>query len=384
MKQLNPTTYELEIENEKIEIGKKDSPDFLPYVKLKRWGEECSIDVGFKTTVKKAPVVEDDKVKWKDQDLECHFYDKDGSFELETVLKKRPTSNKLEFFIDSDNLDFTYQPPLTQEEIGEGDIRPDNIVGSYAVYHKTKGGTHRGQSQAEKYKCGKAFHIYRPEAADNTGAKTWCSLSIDGGTLTVEIPQDFLDNATYPVIIDPTFGYETAGGSWATIENTIRGSKWAISEDGNAGKLTVYMSALQHNVKAAIYDNASNLVAGTNEELIDVTGGSWFDFIYSVPQSLTASAEYYLVVWSQRTSGGSLVTYDAGTGYRDSQTYGSWPDPANFNSDSRKYSIYCTYEPDDLGASSGSAVVGARYGKKIYTLRLGVESGTGQFKLTLQ
>lgn len=150
MKQLNPTTYELEIENEKIEIGKKDSPDFLPYVKLKRWGEECSIDVGFKTTVKKAPVVEDDKVKWKDQDLECHFYDKDGSFELETVLKKRPTSNKLEFFIDSDNLDFTYQPPLTQEEIGEGDIRPDNIVGSYAVYYKTKGGTHRGQSQAEK------------------------------------------------------------------------------------------------------------------------------------------------------------------------------------------------------------------------------------------
>lgn len=64
-----------------------------------------------------------------------------------------------------------------------------------------------------EYKTGKAFHIYRPKAIDANGVEQWCSLDIKDGILTVIIPQNFLNKALYPVIVDPTFGYTSAGAS---------------------------------------------------------------------------------------------------------------------------------------------------------------------------
>ena len=40
------------------------------------------------------------------------------------------------------------------------------------------------------------------------------------GRMTVTVPQNFLDKAVYPVIIDPTFGYATIGNSEDRTNNS--------------------------------------------------------------------------------------------------------------------------------------------------------------------
>src|SRR3990167_10044130 len=145
-------------------------------------------------------------MEWKDVREEVHAYPiNNENFEIEIILKDRPDINTFDFTIDgADNLDFFYQPPLTQKEIDEGASRPDNVIGSYAVYHKTKANHRVGSIN---YATGKAFHIYRPKATDANGAEVWAELNYPNGTLTVTVPQKFLDDAVYPVRVDPTFGY---------------------------------------------------------------------------------------------------------------------------------------------------------------------------------
>jgi hypothetical protein len=65
----------------------------------------------------------------------------------------------------------------------------------------------------QNYKTGKLCHIYRPWAEDAKGQRVWCDLTIDADVMTITVPQDFLDSAAYPVLVDPTFGYTTHGAS---------------------------------------------------------------------------------------------------------------------------------------------------------------------------
>ena len=63
----------------------------------------------------------------------------DGGFEIEIALDEAPASNVFDFQIErAADLDFFYQPELTAEEIAEGAVRPENVVDSCAVHHKTK------------------------------------------------------------------------------------------------------------------------------------------------------------------------------------------------------------------------------------------------------
>lgn len=126
------------------------------------------------------------KAKWEDEEFEFELEAWDvcegGSLELKWTLKSS-TLNSFSFPIATENLKFYYQPPLTQEEIDEGAFQPDNVTGSYAVYHESK--------MNNEYKAGKAFHIYRPKAIDNLGNEVWCDLNITDDVLTVTIPQEF-------------------------------------------------------------------------------------------------------------------------------------------------------------------------------------------------
>jgi hypothetical protein len=58
----------------------------------------------------------------------------DGGFEIEIC----PT-NAFRFAIEeTEDFDFFYQPKLTAEEIAEGAVRTENVVGSYAANRETK------------------------------------------------------------------------------------------------------------------------------------------------------------------------------------------------------------------------------------------------------
>ncbi len=198
-----------------VEVGDRKQSDFYPQVKIKRWMNECNFSARLKTEHKNPKVVEEDgKIKWKDGDIEAHFYEleadgeqlEEGGLEFEIVYHKKPKSNVVEFTIQTKGLRFLYQPELTQKERDEGCTRPENVVGSYAVYHKTK--------RHNKYKTGKAFHIFRPHVVDSDGNEAWADLHIDtvSEIMSIAVPQDFLDSAVYPVLVDPTLGW-TGNGS---------------------------------------------------------------------------------------------------------------------------------------------------------------------------
>jgi hypothetical protein len=61
----------------------------------------------------------------------------DDGFEFETTLREK--SNVFAFPIeDAQDLDFFDQPKLSPEEIAEGTVRSENVIGSFAVYPRTK------------------------------------------------------------------------------------------------------------------------------------------------------------------------------------------------------------------------------------------------------
>src|SRR4030042_1498594 len=195
---------------------------------------------------------EGEKVKFNTPKISFEMYDvpstanDEGSYKYFLYLNEPPATNKIEFDIETSGLDFFYQPELTQQEIDDGCIRPPEIVGSYAVYHQTKGGMN--DSAGKEYKVGKAFHIYRPHIIDAEGTETWGNLHIENGIYSVEIPQDFLDTAVYPIKSNDTFGYTTVGtyyslviaaeGSGTYNQSSTMGRAFNLSVDATLTKIS--------------------------------------------------------------------------------------------------------------------------------------------------
>jgi hypothetical protein len=96
----------------------------------------------------------------------------------------------------AEDFDFLRQP----------DFVPDPFLkGSYAVYKKE---TLIGEG------TGKLCHIHRPEIIDARGRRCWGDLSIVGNCLCITIPEKWLAEAAYPVVVDPTIGTTTVGSQY--------------------------------------------------------------------------------------------------------------------------------------------------------------------------
>ena len=118
----------------------------------------------------------------------------DGSFEYDCILKKEPDTNVISLLMEgAEKYDFFRQP----------DFVPDPFLkGSYAVYNKE---TLNGEG------TGKLCHINRPLIIDARGRKVWGDLSIVNNELRITIPEQWLSEAKYPVLVDPTIGTTTVG-----------------------------------------------------------------------------------------------------------------------------------------------------------------------------
>ena len=140
-----------------VEIGdSKDNTKMYPQAKIMRWDNEVNLSVRYKDSDTSQPIVgtKGDVIEWVKGDKEVHIYEKpeideDGGLEIEVVLKEKPISNIIEFSIETKGLEFFYQPELEDSEVEElaqregitlleakRKCRPENVVGSYAVYHK--------------------------------------------------------------------------------------------------------------------------------------------------------------------------------------------------------------------------------------------------------
>jgi hypothetical protein len=120
-------------------------------------------------------------------------------FEYDIILNKEPESNRLYLAIQGwEGFDFFRQPD---------NLGPDILRGSYAVYKK------EGVINAPAYHVGtgKLCHIHRPRIIDARGRRVWGDIWIDRGVMTMIIPEWWLADAKYPVVVDPVVGSSVAG-----------------------------------------------------------------------------------------------------------------------------------------------------------------------------
>lgn len=280
----------------------------------------------------------------------------DDAFEFAITLKEQPDSNVIPLTVTTKGLDFTYQPSLTVEERFDS-TRPQHVIGSYAAYHKTK--------MNNEYQTGKAFHIYRPWAEDANGNRVWCEFDPDWDyendqPLNITVPQDFLDNATYPVLIDPTFGYTSAGGSAyaAAVTNRILAlDTTSAPTDGVIDSIAIYRSVTSSSSgtsrwKTALYDSSGNFIEGTTEKTSTVAIAAAWETTSALNSTSFASGSMWITMWGVQASYTWPVTYyDTGTsaGFdKGSVNYvngnGGWPNPLTAGSDvNYKFSFYVNY-----------------------------------------
>lgn len=354
MQKLNNTFIKEIVSNPKrrvdFELGDIKQPDFYPQFKTKHWDNEANFSIRLKEDDYQGKVKEKNgRIEWQKGVKIARFYElqgfEDGGFEFEVELSEKPETNILEFTIQTKGLDFFYQPELSAEEIAEGAIRPDDIVGSYAVYHKTR----KGDFKDKQYKTGKAFHIYRPYVVDYNGIKEWCSINISEelGILTISIPQTYLDNAAYPIIIDPTFGYTTIGGTYtSSASDNVYVSEFSLGESGDITKITKYggtNTGTQNHVAAIYTNSAGTPVTRQGDGTVTSLGTTlqWNDLPY--PSAVSLAAGTYHLGFSNQTN--TAYQYDVAGAYdRDSNMY---PAPASWvatsGSGARTISVYATY-----------------------------------------
>lgn len=387
-KQINPyndkgTHYELARtsdipQGERVEIAKDKAQ-----MTLKGWNDEYAITItpivptapSFGATVDAVDQVFDvpasrpllsKKMEYRSGDVTAFIEPKsDSEFDIDFTLHSKPDTNVFTYKIDgAEEFDFFYQPELTPEEIEEGSDRPENVVGSYAVYHKTKAHHRVGDTN---YATGKVYHIYRPKAFDADGAETWAELSYANGALSVTVPQKFMDDAVYPVRVDPTFGYTTAGGtelqgySSASAAIGQMASQLTASSGDTITSYSVYSrwlgvgggSAISFSAYTVVSSNPDTRLATITTIAIGDTTAQWRTTA-TVSQALSNGTTYCIGISAETDSDSGGIWYDAGSapGRINSTltTLAASFSPTGTDS-GRHYSIYATYTASGGGAT---------------------------------
>ena len=340
------------------------SDKFVPNINFSKWFDECWLNINHADSIITNQVEQfiDGVIDLNMGTFKHRYYiDKNGHLEHEIVFLVRPLTNSIKFKLDfPKGLRFIRQPALTSEEISSGHFRPDNVINSYAVkWNKTGEIRGRNNSLINNYMNGKFCHIYRPKLIDSNKNMIWADLDINPQTKEMVINMDpiWLNNAIYPITLDPTFG-KTAEGltSYGGYENKVLGLL-ATGVVGTGVSIHVYGSETgtnnAHNAKCALYINSNdNLVSnGTTEQNNPfTTTAAYKTFNFSTGPTLS-SVDYIICCWANSTTGNVNMWYDSGAEgvgpYDNSQVYNGWENPGVFEKtgafSEREASHYVTY-----------------------------------------
>lgn len=351
----NGAEFETTINGNRTVMYYEDGIPFYPTFTMYKWGEEESLTISYSELVFDKCEIENGKYKAEGGNLELEAYGLGRDFKMEITIKSKPASNQLVFYLTGwENFDFYYQPPLTQWEIDNDFVRPENVVGSYAVYHKTK--------RDNQYKTGKFRHIYRIKFTDSVGTWVWATLFISNGLYVVTIPDPFLDSAVYPIRANDTFGDQNQGGSYTSCNSRVKGYLATSGAAGTGTSMSVYIegggSSPYHDIGTHIYVDEDNLLANgdTTVITIDDTGTKQYTLTFATGPTIDASTTYLLAVWGKPGQYTASVHYDEGgtASYDDyNSSQWNWPTSA-FSSESpaRLYSIFVTYTASGGGGAA--------------------------------
>lgn len=375
-----------------VEVGDiKQEKVFYPQAKIKRWDNE--VNCSFRLVHDETDVVVSEKdgvVNWKGTKKEVNFYQiednplfPEGGSEIDVTLLEKPDTDEIKFTVVDKGVKYYYQPEISDEEAkplvdseeewfkdidtlekAKRYIRPENVVGSYAIYTSEEKINIIGEKE---YKSGKIGHIYRPRMIDAEGTMVWGSLNIEKGIMTVTIPQDFLDNAVYPIrhSAGATVGYTSVGSSNESAMSV--GSK-ITGAAGTLSSISVYGSFLAYgplDLTGGLYDTDYDRL-----ELGDAVDGSsgvdeWLESD-GFSETIASATSYWLYMGLSNYYGGSSYKYDSGStgqGLKIDNT-GTPTALTGYTVNANKYSMYATYT-----ASGGSSNIKSANGLAIASLK---------------
>ncbi len=376
-------------------VGRQNSQKFTPNVQFSRWDE---VYFNLIPNLRDIPAedkilsFDNDEIKFNTSKISFRMYDYtegEGGYKYIWYLDEKPATNKVEFAIESSGLNFYYQPSFNQQYqdgyseefqkeiiVSETQIRdldgnvlaerPENVVGSYAVYHSTKGRIN--DKDGKDYKVGKVFHIYRPHIIDAEGRETWGILKIGNGIYSVEIPQEFLDTAVYPIKSNDTFGYTSVGGSYAGANRQYYNhlGTWGDDTAAISGTVTTIYAYSKstfdgdETFEIGVYDEsggeANNLIG--SDTTAGISGGGWASKDVSAQNWSIAQGDDYYAACCYVGCPSSPVPYDdnltGATLYYASG--GSLDDPWDTTGDTplsdKLASFYVEYEAADSSSVS--------------------------------
>jgi len=241
------------------------------------------------------------------------------------------------------------QPQMSARDREHGHTWPDCVAGGYAI------------TDPDECLIG---HLFRPFAVDAGGQFTWLTLDWNphDQILTISGPQTWFDGATYPVVIDPTFGYTSigggSGGMGGNVPNAL-GPYAPADGDGTATLVSIYAKSNGSGC-LGIYDEVANYptnrLGDTNH--FSVTSAQWNHGTLDAGVPVTNGVNYWL---GQHAGTSYDVAFYVGGGkyrkYKSGVTYvsGEIPDPYPAGASTLSnytYSIYATYG----AAAAGDAV----------------------------
>lgn len=225
-----------------VEVGDSKQPEFYAQVKLKWASNDCNCSFRFVDLDAKTPTFSTSGavIQYVKPAYEIHYLRDEHGFVERLILNSKPASNRLQWTINYKNLDFWFQPALDAEAVADelglaaGDlpddrwknpawiskyydrantkagytattgpswVRPIEIVDGYVAMHPTKKNSIIG---GINYAVGVAFDLYQTRATDANGQSILTVLTLDltNNILYRDIPIDFWNNATYPMVIE--------------------------------------------------------------------------------------------------------------------------------------------------------------------------------------
>ena len=368
--------------------------EFHAHVKLEFWGENYITlqEEG----VKGEPTLKDEIITLDLGDRKMQWFKgppENSSLHWVETLKEKPASNKWSLKIaDADQFNYLYQRPLSVlaaqipgsqiEYFVRGGIdhirlvlppggpstyiaRPIDVDGSIVVRHTTKRDHVLGQTN---YRGGIVVHIPRPKAIDKNGKWTWCDIQVKDGVYTRTIPQNFLEAAVYPIVVNDIFGYATNPASYTNLSANYQGGSGPISPtfNGNATQVSMYCAAPSGTLSITLgiwNDNSGDpdtllddCVGGT----IDATPSWEVQALNDSPVGVLGTNSYHL-----GSNQGSTIEW----WYTDGGDEDSWYDQATYSEGTLEtcdgpigwlttimQGIYVTYTPSGGGSIVPQAV----------------------------
>lgn len=289
------------------------------------------------------------------------------------TLKDVPETDYVDLLLDfSGDLTWSKQLPLTQKEIDEGCERPENVVNSYAIYGAQTGRIVRDGVEAVNYESGKFGHLYRSQLIDAKGNRQWLDQTAPMASpnrLRVYLDRGWLSGAAFPVVLDPTFGYTSAGASVSTGPaggSVVAFGRSSPSENGSVTEVSFYGRGRfgSSNITGGLYTgdgtNPTTLLIDSGESSITTTS-AWKSLELDSATSVQSSVDYWIAF---ALSAQCLLYYDSGAdsgngywGGSNSYTSGQLPSTplVGLFTDSAFYSAYATY--GDPPAATGHPTI---------------------------